>query len=147
MAQSMSLREISDRMEIGELLARYALAVDTGRWHLLDTVFTPDAVLDYSSSGGAKGSLPVVKAWLTEVLPTWPGRQHLIGAVAIAFDGDQAGVTASFTDTLSPSRDAIMADAKGVVRGGGWYHHRMVRTAHGWRSREVVLEQLWRVMQ
>jgi hypothetical protein len=148
----MSLQEISDRTEIGELLARYSLSVDTGRWELLDTVFTPDAVLDYRSAGGAKGSLPVVRAWLAEMLPTWPGRQHLIGAVAIAFDGDaelgaEAGVTASFTDTLSPSRDAVMADVKGLIRGGGWYHHRMVRTPHGWRSREVVLEQLWRVMQ
>jgi hypothetical protein len=147
MADSMTLREISDRIEIGELLARYALSVDTGRWSLLDTVFTPDAVLDYSSAGGAKGPLPVVRAWLTEMLPTWPGRQHLIGAVAIALDGDQAGVTASFTDTLAPSRDAIMADAKGLLRGGGYYHHRMIRTKQGWRSREVVLEQLWRVMQ
>jgi len=143
----MSLREISDRIEIGELLARYSLAVDTGRWGLLDTVFTADAVLDYSSAGGAKGSLPVVRAWLAEMLPTWPGRQHLIGAVAVALDGDQAGVTASFTDTLSPSREAVMADVKGLLRGGGWYHHRMIRTPDGWRSREVVLEQLWRVMQ
>jgi len=148
----MSLRELSDRIEIGELLARYALAVDTGRWGLLDSVFTPDAVLDYSSAGGAKGSFPVVRAWLSEMLPTWPGRQHLIGAVAIAFDGEprlgaEAGVTASFTDTLAPSRDAILADAKGLVRGGGYYHHRMIRTKAGWRSREVVLEQTWRVMQ
>lgn len=144
---SMTLQEISDRFEINELLARYALAVDTGRWSLLDTVFTPDAVLDYSSAGGAKGSLPVVKAWLSEMLPTWPGRQHLIGAVAIKLDGREAGVTASFTDTLAPSREALPADARGIFRGGGWYHHRMVRTDEGWRSREVVLEQLWRTMQ
>jgi hypothetical protein len=143
----MSVQEISDRFEIGEVLARYALAVDTGRWSLLDEVFTPDAVLDYTSSGGAKGSLTELKAWLSEILPTWPGRQHLLGAMMIAFDGDQAGVTISFTDTLAPSREAIKADAPGLVRGGGWYHHRMVRTSEGWRSREVVLEQLWRTMQ
>ena len=148
----MSLQELSDRLEIGELLARYSLALDTGRWGLLDSVFTPDAVLDHSSAGGAKGPLPVVRAWLAEVLPTWPGRQHLIGSIAIAFDGDtrlgaEAGVTASFTDTLSPSRDAVTADVKGLVRAGGWYHHRVVRTRDGWRSRELVLEQLWRVVQ
>ena len=53
----------------------------------------------------------------------------------IKLDGDQAGVTVSFTDTLAPSREMIAADAKGLIRGGGWYHHRMVRTPNGWRSR------------
>lgn len=143
----MTLQEISDRFEINELLARYALAVDTGRWSLLETIFTPDAILDFGSAGGAKGGLPEVKAWLSETLPLWPGRQHLIGAVAIKLDGTEAGVTASFTDTLAPSRDAMAADSPGILRGGGWYHHRMVRTPHGWRSRELVLEQLWRTMQ
>ncbi|MFI0447817.1 nuclear transport factor 2 family protein [Actinomadura sp. 6N118] len=143
----MSPVELPDRFEIGEVLARYALAVDSGRWDLLDTVFTADATLDYSSSGGVTGSLDEAKAFLAKVLPAWPGRQHLIGATLIAFDGDRAEVTASFTDTLAPSRDAINADTPGLIRGGGWYHHRMVRTAGGWRSREVVMEQLWRTMQ
>ncbi|MEU5883209.1 nuclear transport factor 2 family protein [Spirillospora sp. NPDC047279] len=139
--------EISDRIEIGEVLARYALAVDSGRWDLLDGVFTPDATLDYSSAGGVTGTLDEAKAWLAEVLPAFPGRQHLITTPLIAFDGDHAEVTASFTDTLAPSRGMIKADAPGLARGGGWYHHRMTRTAGGWRSREIVLEQLWRTIQ
>jgi hypothetical protein len=143
----MTPQELSDRLEIGEVLARYALAVDTGQWGLLDTVFTPDAIIDYTSSGGIKGLRGELMAWLSQVLPNWPGRQHLIGAIAIKLDGDQAGVTASFTDTLAPSREMIAADAKGLIRGGGWYHHRMVRTPNGWRSREVVQEQLWRTVQ
>ncbi|MEO5878133.1 MAG: nuclear transport factor 2 family protein [Streptosporangiaceae bacterium] len=141
-----AMSELSYRFEIADLLARYALAVDTGRWGLLDTIFTEDAVLDYTSTGGAKGSVPEIKAWLSEILPTWPGRQHLIGSIAVAFDGDEAGVTASFTDTLAPSREMISATAPGLLRGGGFYHHRMVRTADGWRSRELVAEQLWRTI-
>jgi hypothetical protein len=140
------MSELSDRFEISDLLARYALAVDTGRWALLDTIFTPDAILDYSSTGGAKGSVPEIKAWLSEILPTWPGRQHLIGSIAIAFNGGEAGVTASFTDTLSPSRELISATTPGLLRGGGFYHHLMIRTPDGWRSRELVAEQLWRTV-
>ena len=26
---------------------------------------------------------------------------------------------------------------------GGWYHHRMVRTPHGWRSRDLREENNW----
>ncbi|MDX6739988.1 nuclear transport factor 2 family protein [Actinocorallia sp. A-T 12471] len=138
-------RELLDRMEIADLLARYALAVDTGRWSLLDSVFHPDAVLDYTATGGAKGALPEVRGWLSEVLPAFPGRLHLLGPPAIAFDGDHAGVTVAFTDTLAPSREPLGRDAPGLIQGGGYYHHRMERTPSGWRSRELVVEQTWRV--
>ncbi|MGI8331273.1 nuclear transport factor 2 family protein [Actinomadura scrupuli] len=147
MHEAMNVQEISDRLLIGEVLTRYTLAVDTGQWDLLNAVFTPDAVIDYTSAGGVKGVRDEVRGWLAEVLPTWPGRQHFIGNVSISVDGDAAIVTASFTDTLAPTRDAVSADAPGIIRGGGWYHHRMVRTPDGWRSRELVEEQLWRTMQ
>jgi hypothetical protein len=143
----LTIQEISDRLEIGDVLARYTLAIDTGQWDLLNSVFTADAIVDYTSAGGVKGVRDEAKGWLAEVLPTWPGRQHLIGTVSTSIDGDEAIVTAAFTDTLAPSRDAISTDTPGLLRGGGWYHHRMTRTADGWRSRELVEEQLWRTMQ
>jgi hypothetical protein len=140
----MSEQETGDRLEIADVLARYAYAVDSGDWDLLDSVFTEDAVIDYTSAGGVKGGRAEVKAWLAEVLSNWPGRLHLIGATTVRLDGDEATVAASFADTLSPSREMIPADAKGLLQGGGWYHHRMVRTPSGWRSRELVEEQTWR---
>jgi len=39
----MPLQEMSDRLEIQALLARYAHAIDTRDWDGLDDVFTPDA--------------------------------------------------------------------------------------------------------
>lgn len=142
----MNSQEIADRLEIGELLARYVLAVDGGDWDLLDTVFTPDATIDYSASGGARGDRETMKRWLAEVLVAWPGRQHLIGAVTVTVGGDEATVRAAFADTLAPTRSMIAADAKGFLRGGGWYNHRLTRTAEGWRSRELVQEQAWRTV-
>ncbi|MFD0660268.1 nuclear transport factor 2 family protein [Thermocatellispora tengchongensis] len=131
----MDLREIADRLEIGDLLARYSYAIDSGEWDLLDTVFTPDATIDYTSAGGAKGTRAEMKAWLAKVLPAWPGRQHLIGAATVTFTPGGAEVTAPFTDALAPSREALAATAPGLIRGGGWYHHSLVRTPDGWRSR------------
>ncbi|MFI6787217.1 nuclear transport factor 2 family protein [Nonomuraea sp. NPDC050383] len=148
----MDPHEIADRLEIIDLLGRYARAVDSGRWHLLDDVFTPDAVIDYRSAGGIRGSRAEVTAWLAEVLSGWPGRLHLIGSVTIRFDGagvdgrDEAAVSAAFTDTLAPSREMVTADTAGLLRGGGWYHHRVCRTTDGWRSRELVEEQSWRTV-
>ncbi|GAA2389085.1 nuclear transport factor 2 family protein [Nonomuraea africana] len=142
----MDEREVADRLEIAGVLARYARAIDTGEWDGLSAVFTADAVIDYRAAGGIAGGLAEVRAWLAEVLPHWPGRLHLIGAPVIDFVGGEAVVLAPFTDTLSPSREMVAAGAKGFCQGGGWYHHRMVRTPSGWRSRELVEEQAWRTI-
>ncbi|WP_113700990.1 nuclear transport factor 2 family protein [Nonomuraea lactucae] len=140
----MDTREIADRLEIANLLARYTHAVDSGTWDLLDEVFTPDAVIDYRAAGGIRGTRAEVKEWLASALAGWPGRLHVIGCTRVDFGHGEAQVSASFTDTLSPSRDMIPAGTKGLIQGGGWYHHRMRRTPDGWRSHELVEEQAWR---
>jgi SnoaL-like domain len=145
--EPLTQRELSDRAEIGELLARYARAVDDGDWDLLDTVFTADAEIDLSDPGGPRGTRAEVKAWLAKTLPAWPGRQHLLGLTSISLAGDAATARAAFTDTLSPSRDLIDDAAPGFTRGGGIYHHRLVRTPAGWRSRAMTIAQQWRTMR
>ena len=52
-----TLQEISDRMEIQELLFRYSDYLDRQEWEKLAGVFTPDAQIDYSEMGGSKMSL------------------------------------------------------------------------------------------
>ena len=42
----LSLDEISDRLEIQQLLVAYSTAIDTRRFDDLDRVFTPDAYID-----------------------------------------------------------------------------------------------------
>ena len=48
----MDLQALSDKIEINELLTRYARGVDSEDWDLWKSVFTPDAHLDYSSRRG-----------------------------------------------------------------------------------------------
>ena len=82
----MDIAELSDRTEINEALNRYTIAIDTGEFDRLDTVFTPDAQIDYSESGGMVGGLPEVKPWLAENLPAFSKkRMHTLGQVAISF--------------------------------------------------------------
>ena len=49
---TMSLEEISDRLEIQDLLVAYSYAIDSRDWAALDDVFTPDAHIDYTVFGG-----------------------------------------------------------------------------------------------
>lgn len=138
----MDLQEISDRMEIEGVLIRYTRGIDTGEWDLLDTVFTPDAEIDYTESGGIADTFPAVKTWLAEVLPAFfPKRMHSLAQVAISLDGDEALATAYFHNPMP------MDDGQGgtkVVEFGGLYHHTLVRTADGWRSRRLHEEIVWK---
>lgn len=68
------LRALRDRLEIDDLLVRYATAIDERDWALLDTVFAEDARLDYRSAGGIRGTYPEVRTWLWRSCPSSPGR-------------------------------------------------------------------------
>ena len=86
--RDLSIREISDRIHIHDLLIRYTRAIDTKDWALLDTCFTPDAHLDYTATGGTAGAYPEVRAWLEKALAPFPITVHYITNSAVELDGD-----------------------------------------------------------
>jgi hypothetical protein len=139
----MDLQELADRTSINDALIRYTLAIDTGDFDLLDTVYTEDAAIDYSESGGIAASYPEVKPWLATNLPAFSSkRMHTLGQVAISFadSRDEADVTAYFHNPM------LIADGQGgerVVEVGGLYHHTFVRTEAGWRSRKLHEQVVW----
>ncbi len=76
-----------DRIAIYDLLTHYATLIDSGRFEELDQVFTLDAVLDYRSAGGIRGSFPEVRDWLASVLAAFTWTQHLVVNRAVGFVG------------------------------------------------------------
>lgn len=140
----MDLQHTADRLEITELLARYARAVDRKHWDLYRTVFTDDAHIDYTSAGGTAAGLDEMCRWLDDALAQFPATQHLVSNVIIDLgtdsdgdgDRDTATVEAMFFNPMS------MPDGSTWFTGG-WYHHRVIRTPEGWRSRELVEESSW----
>ena len=138
----MDQQEISDRLEILDVLTRYTRAIDTGDFDRLDTVFTPDAQIDYTESGGIAAGFPEVKPWLAEMLPAFfPKRMHTLGQVEVVLRGDEADVAAYFHNPMP------MDDGQGgekIVEFGGLYHHTMTRTPDGWRSRKLHEEVVWK---
>jgi len=132
----LSVEEISDRLEIQQLLIDYSTAIDQKRFDDLDAVFTPDAYIDYRVTGGVDGRFPEVKAWLKEVLPNFPGYYHMLGNVDVRINGDGATSRAICFNPM------VMGGDRGQIYFVGiWYVDEFVRTAQGWRMSKRVEEK------
>ncbi len=132
----MDLQAISDRIEIEDLLTRYARAVDRRDWDLYRAVFTPEAHIDYTSAGGITAGVDAMCEWLETALSQFPATQHLVSNIDALVNGDTAEVEAMFHNPMK------MPDGS-VWFTGGWYHHKLVRTPDGWRSRELIEESCY----
>lgn len=142
----LSLAEISDRLEIQQLLVDYSTAIDNRRFDDLDQVFTPDAYIDYTALGGIEGRYPEVKKWLAEVLPTFPVYAHMLGNFSVRIDGDSASSRViCFNPMVLPGDPEN--DKNQILFCGLWYDDEFVRTPEGWRmSRRVETKTFQKVM-
>ncbi|WP_099025401.1 nuclear transport factor 2 family protein [Mycolicibacterium palauense] len=133
----LSLEEISDRLEIQQLLVDYSTAIDQRRFDDLDRVFTPDAYIDYRAMGGIDGRYPEVKAWLAEVLPNFPAYSHMLGNLSVVIDGDTASSRVICFNPMVLDSENGQAD-KQVLFCGLWYDDEFIRTPDGWRMTSRV---------
>jgi hypothetical protein len=135
-----SLQELSDRLEINDLLVAYSYAIDFRQWDELDNVFTADAVIDYTETGGPRGTLTETKEFLAKAMPMFAAFQHNVGASQIMVDGDTAtGRTICHNPMVLDKGE----DMPHVWFYGLWYRDRFVRTAAGWRIAERYEEASW----
>ena len=134
---ALSTREISDRFEIQDLLIRYTRSIDTKDWRLLDTCFTPDAHVDYTSSGGIAGKYPEVRAWLEKALAPFPCMMHFVGNTTLELDGEEAR---SRTYVINPMGFPKPGGGLHVFTVCAHYVDKLVRTRDGWRIAERIEE-------
>jgi len=137
---TMSIEEISDRLEIQDLLASYSYAIDFRDWDALDDVFTPDAHIDYSAMGGSTGNLAETKAFLAAAMKMFSGFQHLSATSRITLDGDTAEGRTICHNPMVIERDDGTTH---IFFCGLWYRDRFVRTDSGWRIQQRVEEKCY----
>lgn len=129
---------MSEHADISALLYRYARAVDSKDWELYRSVFTEDAQIDYSSAGAIVGTRDDVVDWFAANFGVILWSMHYITNIEVLdTDGDAATVRAMF---YNPMQLPGMAEMSAC---GGYYHHELVRTPDGWRSRSLREENLW----
>ncbi|NNE75262.1 MAG: nuclear transport factor 2 family protein [Acidimicrobiales bacterium] len=113
---------VEDRLDIGELLARYGHIVDEQEWHRAGELFTDDCVYDMTDfdMGIAIGTDAVVEMW------TGPTAKHPLAHHA---------TNVVITDDDGVIR--VISKGIGVGRGGRvgsvTYYDVVAKTEQGWR--------------
>ena len=132
----MDRQALADRIAAEDLLTRYATAVDRRDWEQYRSIFTADAEIDYTSAGGIAGTVDEIVGFLSTSLEMFEMTQHLVSNINLEVNGDSATVTAMFNNPMRITGGDTWFT-------GGWYHHDLVRTPDGWRSRNLREESVW----
>jgi hypothetical protein len=122
--------DVTDRLAIQDLIARYAVVVDSRDYDALDDLFTADARIDFTAFGGPDGTPAEIKTFLAANLGTFSRTQHMMGLPLIKLDGERASARTSCNNPM------VLLDADGSTKVwliGLWYDDSLVRTADGWR--------------
>jgi len=130
---------LNDRSEIEECLHRYAWMVDQRKWELMDSVFTPDGTIDYTSTGGKRGAYRPTLEWLDRALAPWPINLHMISNISIEFTGANAARSRCYF--FAPMCRARADGSQEIISNAGYYVDTFARTDAGWRIRERLCTQ------
>ena len=138
---TLSLQEISDRMEIQDMIYEYSNIIDKQEFDRLRDIFSEDAHIDYSAYGGAVGNLKEIIKFLNEAMVNvFSNTQHLNANIQIKVEGDNAtGRVMCF----NPMEMNIPDSGTHVFMLGLWYVDKYVRTEKGWRIKVRLEEKSW----
>jgi hypothetical protein len=132
---------MSDAQKVIEAMARYGRAVDSRDHALLETCFTQDAVIRYSStfSDEIRGRAALAD-YLDRAVGVLDATQHLFGN----FEVDVRGDDASFRCYVQAQHVRLAADGGHLFTVGGRYENTAVRGADGlWRLTLLTFEPTW----
>lgn len=120
------MTERDDRLDISDLLVRYATGIDRRDWPLFRTVFTDDCELDYGEIGTWQG-VDAVTDFMDTTHAMAGHTLHRLTNQAITLDGDKASAR-TYVDAV-----IMFGDNQSGVNAWGFYDDEIVRTADGWR--------------
>lgn len=136
----MTLQQISDRLEIQDLLTRYCQVVDQQNWPALMDLFTHDATVDYSAFGGPRADARTLAEFFAAVLAPVKATQHTISTSVVDLDVNHAHArTAAQVMMISGSESG----SEHVAFIGLWYRDQLTRVANEWKIHSRVQEYAW----
>lgn len=141
-----NLEEISAKLEIQDLIYRYAQIIDAQEFDKLDEVFTADAHIDYSAMGGSKGNFEETVKFLKESMPgLFPNSQHLNANMQIEL-ASQTNITSATGRIMCYNPMEMLVDGgpeTKIMMCGLWYLDEYVSSDEGWKFKSRVEEKSW----
>jgi hypothetical protein len=131
-----------DRLAIHDVMHRYALAIDTKNWTLLETVFADRVTADFRSFGSKQIFEGSAAGWIETIRSTIQGMdatQHMMGNHLYEINGDRARGT-TYIRALHVCKNDWGGDTYTV---GGHYTVEMGRASAGWRIDKYTLLVTW----
>jgi 3-phenylpropionate/cinnamic acid dioxygenase small subunit len=120
--------DVTGRLDIADVLVRYATGIDRRDWELFRTCFTVDCVADYGDIGLWHG-VDEITDFMVQAHQDAGHTLHRITNPAVVPDGD--GATARcYVDAI-----VMGADNLAGVRAVGFYDDALMQTGHGWQIR------------
>lgn len=120
---------IDDRLEIHELLARYAHALDYHNLPAMREIWTDDCRFQADEPSVNITGLDDLIGFFQETVTAVPNARHLISNVYVV-GGDSEALCHAYLQ--------IVDFETGAWLGAGRYRDEMARTASGWRIRNRV---------
>jgi hypothetical protein len=120
----------ADVLAIRDLAIAYGFAVDDRDWNRWKSLFTDDAHIDYSRSGGSAGTLEQIAAWLPGAMSVFAWSLHSILTHEVRFTG--AGTAAGRVHLFN--RNGVEWEGtRELCDIGGVYLDEYRRTGDQWR--------------
>ena len=132
-----AIRALQDRMDITDLLYRYASTIDRFDLDALRGVLADDLWAQYGNAEPVSGG-DAVASWIGEATANVVWQHHLLSVYHVEVDGDRASALVYHTS------HQVFEDAPETARLlVGRYHLQLRREPGGWRISRLVLELLW----
>jgi SnoaL-like domain len=132
-----AIRALQDRMDVTDVLYRYASTID--RFHLAGVrrVLADDVWAQYGNADPVVGG-DAVAGWIGEAIAHVVWQHHLLSVYHVEVEGDRASALVYHT-----SHQVFEDDPDTAKLLIGRYHNELRRERDGWRISRLVLEILW----
>lgn len=132
-----ALAAIQDRIDVTDVLYRYASTIDAFDLEGLRATLHDEIVAKYGNAAEASGG-DAVTAWIAETIAPVVWQHHFLSVYHVDVDGDEA--TALVYHTSHQLFEDDPESAKVLV---GRYRNELRRTGDGWKISRLELELLW----
>ena len=132
-----AIRALQDRMDITDVLYRYASTIDRFDHAGLRSVLADDLWAQYGNADPVIGG-DAVASWIGEAIANVVWQHHLLSVYHVDVDGDRASALVYHT-----SHQVFEDDPDTAKLLVGRYHNELRRERDGWRISRLVLEILW----